>query len=323
MKTNLRIVTAVFAVIALAAAPACQRRPLFQIDNSLRLELVIHDTIAPVPLSVSEGMWMHRFCDRSSGRTVLNTYTGAEGGMVEIPAGRYSVVSNVFGTETVLFDGEGSFSGLKAYTNVAVELTRSLGEVSAVVGTKAPQLPVASGEVVWEPDPLYAAVIEDAEIPFRDPDEPEITLRADAWPMVRNCRIVVRGASGQQHLSQAACFLSGVARGRYLGNGELLKDPVSLGILLKTDPQADSLQADFRSFGFVDGVPKPLYVMLTDTGGGRYLFPFDVTGQCENGEKPLTIYVDLDFEIPEPSSGGGGLAPSLEDWNVVFRTVSL
>ena len=92
---------------------------------------------------------------------------------------------------------------------------------------------------------------------------------------------------------------------------------------MKSGADDSVLDSDFNAFGFIPGETNAAYVLLTDTGGGSYLFPFDVTGQCDNAVEPLVIYVDLDFEIPEPSGGGGGFAPSLDEWTVIYHPVNL
>ena len=83
------------------------------------------------------------------------------------------------------------------------------------------------------------------------------------------------------------------------------------------------MDTGFNIFGFAPGEAVWLYVLLTDTGGGRYLFPFDVSPQCDPDIPGLTLRVDLDFEIPEPAHGGGGLAPVTEDWNLQIFPVQL
>lgn len=315
----------VFLTLAVAASllfAACERRPLLRTENRVLLELQVHDTVAPVVRSVMDGLWQHRFFDLDAGRSAGSAYTGPEGGEIDVQPGTYAVVSHNFGTETVVFEGEGDIARLRACTNVAVSLTRSLERIAEEVGTKAQALSEA-GDVVWEPDMLYGAFVPRTRVPLRAPEDPELVIHADAWPLVKSCRLVVRGVTGLQYLAEGSCFLSGISRGRYLGSGELDAEPSTIFFQLAPGPAGVTLEADFRTFGFPAGASNPLHVLLTDTGGGRYLFPFDVTSQCDDDLEPLVIYVDLDFEIPEPGHGGGGLAPSLEDWTVINHPVNL
>ncbi|MCR5708975.1 MAG: DUF5119 domain-containing protein [Bacteroidales bacterium] len=317
-------ITVVPAIVLCAALScvACERRPLLRTEYRILLELRVHDTVAPVVRSAVEGLWQHRFFDLEAGRTAGSAYTGPEGGEIDVMPGSYAVVSHNFGTETVVFEGEGELDLLRACTNVAHSLTRSLERIAEEVGTKAPALSEA-GDVVWEPDMLYGALVPRVDVPVRSPEDPELVIRSDAWPLVKSCRLVVSGVTGQQYLAGASCFLSGISRGRSLGSGELDSVPSTIFIPLDPVPQEGTLEAGFRTFGFPDGASNPLHLLLTDTGGGRYLFPFDVTEQCDNSVEPLVIHVDLDFEIPEPGHGGGGLAPVLGGWTVIDHPVNL
>lgn len=324
MRKNCPMIWIETIVLALLlSGTACERRPLFLADNQARLDLTVHDTLPLVGRVPSGNLYETRLYDHASGRLSETSYTGPSGGDIFAPAGSYVLVCSTFDTESILFSEEGELNTLTASTNPAPV---SVGDLYRTVVRAVEWETTESLDrmpVVRQPDYLFSATVQDLSIPFRDVDDERFVIKADAWPVVQTCRLVARGVTGQSWLADATVFLSGVAPGCRLAAHTLLEDASALWFSLGKSPGDRCLQAYFNTFGFLPGLSNQLYLLLTDTEGGRYLFHFDVTKQCPRGWDAATIYVDLDFEIPEPVHGGGGFAPTVDEWNVVTHPVQL
>ena len=301
----------------------CQRSALYLADPSVQLQLRVHDTLPLVGVVPSGELYETRLYQSTSGELAELAYTGPEGGELFVSPGSYQLVCCNFDSETVFFEGTESLFRLRAVSLTAPPATnllfRNLVQVAAVKSGS----PWISEEVVGEPGYLFVAALDTVKIPYRHQHDAPMVIVADAWPVVKPCRLIVGGVTGQEHLSAANAFLTGISPGRYRGMREPVSGAVTLALSLQPSPEQTQLDTGFNIFGFAPGEAVWLYVLLTDTGGGRYLFPFDVSPQCDPDIPGLTLRVDLDFEIPEPAHGGGGLAPVTEDWNLQIFPVQL
>lgn len=297
-------------------AGACTRRDLNLADPSVQLLLNVHDTLplaGPVP---SGELYETRLYDASTGTLAETAYTGPKGGPIYAAADSYRLVISNFDTETVVYDGEESLLQLRAVTNMASIVTNRLFWNLVELASVKAGTPSFFSEVVGEPGYVFAAVPERIDLPYRAGGDDGFVITADAWPLVKACRLEVRGVTGQENLASAVAFLTGVVRGRYLETGDPVSGSATMTFGLDKDEDRSQLEACFSTFGFAEGESVWLYLLLTDTGGGRYLFTYDVTGQCDMAVRELTIGVDLEYEVPEPSQGGGGFFPAADDWEI-------
>lgn len=322
MKAGIAQIGLMLACLSLLPS-SCERRELCVPDNRVELELRVHDTLPLVGIVPSGELYETRLYHVGDGSLAELAYTGPAGGELFVSPGNYQLVSCNFDSETVFFEGTESLFRIRAVSVVAPpatnQLFRSLVQVAAVKS----QAPWISEEVVGEPGYLFAAALDTLEIPYHQRNDTPVIIRADAWPLVKPCRLEVCGVTGQEHLSHATAFLTGISPGRFLGTQQPVSGAVTLALSLQPDPEQEMLDTGFNVFGFAEGELVWLYVLLTDTGGGRYLFPFDVTAQCDPDIPELILRVDIGFDIPEPAHGGGGLSPVTEDWNLVVNPVEL
>lgn len=305
----------------LATCAGCHRREILP-DETVRLVLRVHDSL-PILGRVASGHHYETHLFRADNGVLAETsYTEAGGGIIYAAAGPYNLVSFNFDTESLQFEGEGSFSQLCAMSSRAPSSAEALfREVVERASVKSVG-PADRETVVGEPGYLFAARLEHLHLPLRYPGDKELVLTADAWPMVKVCRLVVEGVTGQENLSSATGFLTGMIRGRYLGTGEPA-DSAVLRFAFRKNPSASTLEGCFTTFGCAEGEDHWLYLLLTDAQGGRYLFSFDITRLCEPSAEVLDIPISLHFDIPEPEHGGGGFAPATDDWQVIEHPIYL
>lgn len=316
--------TILFSMLSvMLACIACQRRELRLPDNTVRLDLHVHDTLPSVGVVPSGEIYETRLYQLSSGELAEVAYTGREGGVIYAPAGAYQLVSFNFDTESVVFEGEESWFRLRAVSTRSSssvnQLFRQLMQTAAVKSGA----PFVDEEVVGEPGYLFAAQRTPVNLPYRGESDERFVVAADAWPLFMTGTVEVYGVRGLAHLSSATVFLTGMMRSRNLGAQSTAPASATLAVNLQTDLSQQRLETRFTTFGPTGHSPIMLYLLLTDAGGGRYLFPFDVSGQYDADAPELHFQVQLDFEIPEPAPGGGGMAPVVDDWQIVCHPVSL
>ena len=287
---------------ACAACTGCRFQDL-AVDESVRLVLRVHDTLPIIGPVAAIGRFETHLFDGATGQLAETAYTASDGGTIFAAAGPYDLVSFNFDTESVLFEGESTFSHLRAVSVPAVEN----GDAIPVIG---------------EPGCLFAAHLGHLNLPVRHEGDVGVVLTVDAWPIVQVWRLVVEGVEGQEHLSSASGYLTGMASGRFLGSGEPTGEAVQR-VSLRKDPVSSRLEACFTTFGCLPDTPHWLHLLLTDTNGGRYPFSIDVTGLCDPSADGLELSLPLDFAVPEPEQGGGGFAPVPEDWQVIEHPIHL
>lgn len=262
----------------------------------------------------------------------------------------------------MVFDGEDRYGTLRAYTRDAAASSKTLfRELAESMASKAPQQVEAlgdhiweqflTGSVAWEPGWFFAGKKEDLAVPVRDVQEELFTFPMTASLAVQHCRLTVTGIRGQKNIAGITCFLTGLARGVYLSTGDPDFEPVTMMFMLPPGGEGEPMTTDFSTFGFVpDAVAKAkakaaakggpietddlpdtrniLFLLITDTGGGNYLFTCDVTDQCKVPDGVVAgtvtlLQVHIDFNVPEPEHGGGGFAPTVDDWKVVINEIIL
>ena len=82
------------------------------------------------------------------------------------------------------------------------------------------------------------------------------------------------------------------------------------------------LTARFETFGKLADQRSVLSVVVTDTSGGQYQYDFDLTEQFENNPAQH-LSVETDIDIPEPSQGGGGFNPTVDEWDDISQDIEL
>jgi len=325
------------ALAALVALSACERRPLLILSNSAVLDLTIHDTL-PVVGKVFQGEhYEMRIYGHSDGVYRSSAFWEPTKDTVNIPAGNFDMVFSYFDSQVVHMDEGENIRTFHAYTRNASTTTKALFDtISNEVATRGPKVVKTQGligrqylncDVAWEPDWFFAGRSIDVDVPYRSEDDELFVLKADAYSEVRPVIVNVLGITGKENVSSLTAFFTGLTRGVYLSTGSPDGDAVAITFQIPVGEDGKASSTYFRTFGFLPDEQNILLVLITDTAGGNYLFGFNVTDQCEaalnDPERVVEVSVSLDFEVPAPEVAGGGLDPTVDDWNVIYHTINL
>lgn len=287
-----------------------------------------------------------------------SSFVGPTGGEVFLPAGQYHVVASRFDSPSVVLDGVEHYETLRASTRDASTFSRALfSRLATEVMTRAPEVlktdgkiweEFLTGTVAWEPDWFFSGGVENLYVPNRSAEDPVFTFEIDAPTIVHPCTLTVKGLGGRQYISGISCFLTGLARGVYLSTYEPDFEPVTITFNLPVTMEESDLCTGFRTFGFLPDEEEKvrlrngaaavkanytetrnvLFLLITDTAGGNYLFAYDVTDQCKTADvrsvtETTDIVIVLDFTVPKPEHGGGGIAPTVSDWDIFTYEINL
>lgn len=348
---------AAMAVIMFFALPSCLRRELHLPTNEAVMHLTVHDTV-PTGIAGKGRYYQMLAYDAASGSLSSMSITGPEGGPVTLRPGPTHIVAARYDSDVVVLTGLERWETLHAYTrSMSTQTTMMFRRLASNVRTKATPLldededriwgAFLNTEVAWEPDWFFTARIPDLDVPWRSTDDEPFTFAADAVSTVRPGTITVRGLRGKRNIGSITSFITGLNHGIYLSTGLPDWEQVILAIPMAIGTDDEPSTTVFRTFGFLpsavakakaeavkggdialDDLPETrniLMLLVSDTGGGSYLFTYDITDQCVDADERIVvdILIDLDFDVPEPEKGGGGLQPVMLDWNEVHYIINL
>lgn len=271
-----------------------------------------------------EGVRVIFYPKDAEGRKV-DTYLPVKGGEVKVPPGRYSAVVYNYDTEVVQVKEEGSYETILAYTGPCTGLGASETE-----------------KMVWGPDPLYVAALDDIEI-GREEELPMLKVTLKAVVITYNFQIKAEGLKNVSSIigsvsGMAECYQLGKKAGvcRFapiycetsIGDGVIKGRFASFGPPKLTQARADLSQFLDLIIVRVDGSKQEAKVEITkevkipeDSGGGGD------EGGGEEGEEPKPPVLEIDFELSEdekivvddvevpPDEGGGGFGGDVSDWD--------
>lgn len=211
--------------------------------------------------------------------------------------------------------------------------------------------------VVFQPDYFWRGKVR-RSVPYRSQEDPDLIIDVEAGSLVKTGHVLIRKVKGLENIGSVTLFLTNLTRRVSLHSGKPF--PEAAVFCFGAFPSKNGIEADFRSFGRLDvdtmyelyrarmtargtaagskaGSPQngseaavlydrtnELYILVTDRGGGQYLWVFDVTEQVQGeSDGEIEIELDLDVVIPEPEHGGGGFLPSVGDWGEVRVPVDI
>lgn len=335
MRTAVRNIA--FCLVLLATLAGCKRIPLH--ERSTRIELIIdvklgldHDISLSYDTELSDEQQekidgchpeYHEvlFYDRATHQLKTSQIVGPTGGIIHVPVGDYHMVIYSFGTESTQVEDLGHRLEAEAFTS---DITKSMADkfkaVQANAGTesKADFKGYEDDPIIHEPDHLYVANEFDIEIPAFTGKEETVTVYANSSSIIEVYSLEVLNIKGAKNIDKVEAFVTGQVKSNYFGTPVRNERPATLYVTLDTDVPNNRLYTIFGTFGKLPGENNKIYldVTVTDSGGGQYRYIYDVTDQFDDpGNSDHKLVIDgSQIDIPEGKKGGGGLDPSVDEW---------
>lgn len=301
---------------------SCQRRPLDVLATSLRVDLT-NDYSLPFepPYAVPEHYRVDMY-DRTSGKIVYKDFVPEKGGTIRSTPGDYICYVCNFDEGFLILRGEGSTESIYLtapeaedyYRKIYLECLKKHRSIVDEAGSddSTPVLKVES---------FFWAGAEEATVPVLSPTDDIHTIYVNTNSVLKQGYVTLSNIRGAEYIAKIDCFVTNLCAGVNPLTRELDSTGVSQAFTIKAhDGAADGT---FLYFGIrPGGEPHFLYALVTDTGGGQYLYIYDL-GQIDD-ERGLHFDIDSEMIIPEPSTeGGGGFQPELGNWQTVIIKVPI
>lgn len=292
-------------------AGSCRRRPLVEVDNNVLLNITIGKDIVNYEVKKDPEMMRVLFFDSKTGNFVSHAFLPHHGGYVHLMPGReYDILVYNFDTEATIIDGDYNLNYILAYTNLVPENIKS-------------RLVQEKGDdemIVYEPDHLFVGKLEDVYIPMRGYGIPAFEIDIHAETIVQTWIVEIDKVRGAEYVGAVSSVISGLADHNLIGRGEQSYDYATVFFEAASLTKDGHFYAKFNTFGrnALAGRKQVLSLVLTDTGGKSFSFNMDISEKFNDNPLQYILIKTDDIVIEKPEqTGGGGLAPSVDEWGEI------
>ena len=330
----------ILALMLLAVLPGCQRRELeygnvvVDLALDINLNVRVNGQVQNMP---EPEMMRVMFFDPNTYEFVTETYLPAKGGRVSIAPGKYKFLGYNFDTESTYIRNDNDYRTIEAYTNEVSSAVKSnmlnalrYGKLAATKGDTESDVwemaikKVQENPVIYEPDHLFVSH-QDIEVLNISGTQ---TIEAEAETVVETWQISVK-IKNEQYMASARALLTGQIASNFIGfpkeEGKTDTD-VTLMFDMKAGSDAednDVIVGTFNTFGKNPHEESRLLltIIIKTVGGDTVSWTRDITDEFmtdENIENQSIEIVDetIVIEKPEnPTGGGGGFQPGVDDWD--------
>lgn len=313
---------AIMACFLLMGVSCVHREFEYESSNNAYLEVVFD--WCNEPDADPESMSLYLFADEG-GLPFRFDFPGRDGGTIRLRPGIYHAVCVNNEPRKVCYRGEESHSTFEITTAEAKALTFGLA-----INVRSFDLPRASGKedqlMAEQPPMLWAA----SEMGFTVEITPAARGRSASQTLtmypariVDTYEVTVRNIRNVEYLSALSATISDMSDGYLPGVGKPNDASATLPLELDHDPGVAMARGGFLTFGHCPGAGKShrlmIYAIMDD--GSKYYFEFDVSDQVHNppdADNVHHIVVEfLDLPIPEGGGEGGGMIPTVEEWQTM------
>ena len=174
--------------------------------------------------------------------------------------------------------------------------------------------------IVYEPDHLFVGKLEDVYIPMRGYGMPAFEIDIHAETIVQTWIVEIDKVRGAEYVGAVSSVISGLADHNLIGRGEQSYDEATVFFEAASLTKDGHFYAKFNTFGrnALAGRKQVLSLVLTDTGGKSFCFNMDISEKFNDNPLQYILIKTDDIVIEKPEqTGGGGLAPSVDEWGEI------
>ena len=266
-------------------------------------------------------------------------------GYIVASPGRYHLRAYNFGTESTLVANEYNWYQMYAYTNIVSEslTTKFKGATRVTDGSEAANATRSPDEPIrWDADPFYVANGADVTVSYHEGLDTLKSAAGEPWFLAKNVvdtYFLQVGVSGVENISASVALLTGMASSVHLEDYDYLSsEPATLYLEMHTGSYPDGvykglsnyhcIYCTFGTFGRLPEEENLLQVSFefTTTYGELYEVVLDIipTFLDKEASEHNWLLIDKVISIPDPppgEGGGGGLAPTVEDWGDIHGEI--
>lgn len=314
-----KVIAGCLAVMLLPLFTACEHKDLcYDHPHSASVEVVFDWTEAPDAHPATMSLYLY---PEDGSEPMRYEFTKREGGTIVVPEGMYDALCVNSDKETHRIVDKERMETFQVTTGN----TRSLRGTLATRSETAPKARGAEEERnVMEPEALWSDHAERLDI---SPASGVRRIVLTPKPRVNTCSVEVRNVENLRHVSALSASLTGMAGGWLAGIDELTTEKVTIPFEVCANEDKTMLTGNLSFFGHC---PKEagehklmIYALMSD--GNTYYFEADVTGQLHDpAQDPTHIVIVIDkLPLPKPITGGGGLQPTVKDWEEVHISLPM
>lgn len=302
------------ATMLLPLLTACEHKDLcYDHSHTTQLEVVFDWTEAPDANPATMSLYLY---PEDGSEPMRYEFTNRTGGTITVPIGMYDAICVNSDKETHRIQNKERMETFQVTTGD----TRSL---RGALATRSETAPLARGaeeeRSVQEPEALWSDHSERLDI---HPETGVQKIVLTPKSRVNTCTVEIRNVENLRHAAALSASVTGMSGGWLAGIDCLTDEKVTIPFEVRANEDKTMLTGNLSFFGHC---PKEagnhklmIYAQMSD--GSTYYFEEDVTGQLHDpAQDPTHIVIEIDkLPLPKPITGGGGLQPTVKDWQEIF-----
>ena len=308
-----KVITGCVAAMLLPLLTACEHKDLcYDHPHSASVEVVFDWVNAPDANPATMSLYLY---PEDGSEPMRYEFTDRAGGTIAVPVGVYDAICVNSDKETHRIVDKERMETFQVTTGS----TRSL---RGTLSTRSETAPLARGaeeeRSVMEPEALWSDHAEGLEVRL-EAGVQRLVLTPES--RVKLCSVEIRNVENLRHVAALSASVTGMSGGWLPGIDCLTDEKVTIPFEVHANNEKTTLTGSLTFFGHC---PKAagehklmIYALMSD--GNTYYYEEDVTGQFHDPtQDPTHIVIILDkLPLPKPVSGGGGLQPTVKEWQEV------
>lgn len=303
-----------FPVLIGMFVSSCEHKDLcYDSDHKQDVEVVFDWQNAPDANPSSMAVY---FYDYETGTPLRYIFDNKDGGMIKIPAATYcGLAMNSDNSDWARIRGTEDRDGFETYTQDADNLT--------AYGLSTRAVPRATGteqeRVAKTPEMLWSDRQDNVKVEYKPNSDTHKVITFYPQEAVCHYTVDISDVTNLEYIdrSQIDGTISGMAEGYLHGKNCGSEGHVTMPFVLNADKSAGTLHSEFLTFGESanDTGTHILTIYLYLTDGSKWYYTFDVTKQVHNAPDPRHVHIVLKgLPLPTPITSGGGIVPTVNDW---------
>ena len=310
-------IKALWVLATSALLLSCERRPLDIIATGLMINHTPDYSLPYEKPAFHPEHYRTNMYDSGTGDLVYKDFVPERGGMIRSIPGSYLCFLCNYDEGTLVLSGENSINSFHITGPRAPENVQNLfAAFQDSLNTPADM----KQDVMLLGDCFWAGKTITSVPPLSDSDE-TFVIDVETTSVLKQGHVCLNNITGQENIAVIDCFVSNLSAGINPVTMEL--DIENITEEFTIIPGDGPVEGSFLYFGVNNGKePRFLYALVTDTGGGRYLYIYELGAVDE--EEGLNFIIDSKMVIREPvPDGKGGYIPTVRDWEIEHTEIPL
>lgn len=337
---KLKLYPLLMAVIAGLFLSSCNHKDLCYMEMRKHKLRVLYDW-SEAPDANPRGMCVFFYSTENPGAYYRFDFDNIEGGEIELPAGKYELITYNNDTEIVKFSNTNSSGNHTAYTRDGDLLEPLYG--NGVTSTAT----TSNGERVRiTPDALWGChvgqvTVDETGVTYTVVSSYDESRCSDCGDTVTDIQTIVlyphdmlchytfevRNVENAQFVSKISAALSGMSGTMNMADESLGTERTTLPLSAKADASSHKITGQFLTFGHADDstIPHQMTFFVEMTDGSKYRIEgdsnLDVTGQVDNAPDRRHVHIIIDhLKLPEPGNEEESQwEPTVDDWGLHYE----